>query len=353
MIKKTKIIKIFIFTLMLTAVNILYAAGNTASVHAEEIGHLNYKDSDLYTYDEMKSDIDKLAAHYPQSVSVNNLGKTKDNRDIYELIIGNKEAQNHILLFASIHAREYSTTAILMRQTGEFIEGIDSGGQYKGISYKDLSSNTAIHILPMVNPDGVTLSQLGINAVNKPENKDLLYQIAAMDKAKDLNKYFRRWKSNINGIDLNRNFDALWESYDDRVHHPSSDKYKGGAKEDQIESSILVSLTKKYKFKNTIAYHEQGEVIYWYFGQQGDLKTKTKQFADSIAAVTGYQPEANFEKLDPAGYKDWAIMKEGIPSLTVEVGSGAVPLSLSQFESNYQKNRAVLTEALYFAVKNQ
>ena len=29
------------------------------------------------------------------------------------------------------------------------------------------------------------------------------------------NDYLEQWKSNANGVDLNRNFDALWDSYAD------------------------------------------------------------------------------------------------------------------------------------------
>ena len=88
-------------------------------------------------------------------------------------------------------------------------------------------------------------------------------------------------------------------------------------------------------------------MIYWYFGQQGSLLDETKAFADAISAVTGYPEDANYQKLDPAGYKDWAIEKLGIPSLTVEVGSGTCPLPASQLPDMILRNKDVWMETLF------
>ena len=57
--------------------------------------------------------------------------------------------------------------------------------------------------------------------------------------------------------------------------------------------------------------------------------------------MTGYYLDSNYQNLDPAGYKDWAISKMGIPSLTVEVGRETSPVPPAQFSEIWEQNRLV------------
>ena len=77
------------------------------------------------------------------------------------------------------------------------------------------------------------------------------------------------------------------------------------------------------------------------------LLNESKAFAESASAVTGYPLDADYTKLDPAGYKDWAIQKKNIPSLTIEVGRGTNPLEMSQLPAIYEQNKNVIGEILY------
>ena len=106
-------------------------------------------------------------------------------------------------------------------------------------------------------------------------------------------------------------------------------------------------MTEKYPFKRTISYHTQGEVIYWYFGQEGEFRTQTEEFAKLISSETGYVLDENYTALDPAGYKDWALDKLNIPSVTIEVGKGVNPVEHSQIDSIWEKNQNVWYAALY------
>ena len=63
--------------------------------------------------------------------------------------------------------------------------------------------------------------------------------------------------------------------------------------------------------------------------------------AQEISEATGYGLDGDFSLLDPAGYKDWAITKKGIPSLTVEVGRETAPVPQSQYETIWQENKDV------------
>ena len=301
----------------------------------------------VYTYEDLVSDTDILKSRYASVFSADSLGETVDGRQILHFIIGDKEASRKILINGGIHAREYITCQLVMKQTVSFLEHLVSGDSYGDTSYEELLRDTAIHVICMVNPDGISISQLGLDGVQTDAVRENLSQIAQLDGASLADgTYLKRWKANANGVDLNRNFDALWDSYADPAGHPSSDHYKGTAPGCEIESAALIQLTLQEQFTRTISYHTQGDVIYWYFGQEGDLYDQTLSFANTISATTGYPLDADYQSLDPAGYKDWAIQSQGIPSLTIEVGLQDSPVPAEQFATIWAENQFVWEEAL-------
>lgn len=297
------------------------------------------KDPALYSYEDMEHDMKLWEKAFPQLITINSLGKTFDGREIYDMVIGDINAPNHVMINASIHAREYITTQLVMKQTAAFLQNPETSGQYL--------NDTVIHVIPMINPDGVTISQFGLDKLNKQETKDLVQVISQLDGASDMNSYLRRWKANAQGVDVNRNFDALWEDYGG-PSQVSSDRYKGEAVGCIPESAALIQLTNTYNFVKTVSYHTQGGVIYWYFGQTGELRDKTEGMAQAVSAVTGYPLDANYQNLDPAGYKDWAISKKGIPSLTIEVGRDTSPVDPAQFQEIWNKNKEVWSVILNY-----
>lgn len=300
-----------------------------------------------YLYEDVVLDCLGLAERYPGIIAADSLCTTFDGRQVPHLLIGDVKASKHVLIMGAIHAREYMTSQLVMKQTIAFLEAMESGtASYKGVSLAELMQDTAIHVLPLANPDGVTISQLGPQALHTEAARRKVNEIAALDGGGSA-QYYLRWKANAEGVDLNRQFDGRWAEYKDPAGHPSSDHYKGTSPLCTAEAAAFAELTLRYPFKRTISYHEQGGVIYWYFGQQGSLLDETKAFADAISAVTGYPEDANYQKLDPAGYKDWAIEKLGIPSLTVEVGSGTCPLPASQLPDMILRNKDVWMETLF------
>ena len=94
----------------------------------------------------------------------------------------------------------------------------------------------------MINPDGVSISQMGLEGCLTEETRERVLEISRLDGAQDMNAYLRRWKSNSRGVDLNRNFDALWESYNDGLGRPSADHYKGTAPGSEPEAAALAAL---------------------------------------------------------------------------------------------------------------
>ena len=82
---------------------------------------------EMYTYENMVHDLETLPLLYGEVVSLDSLGQTMDGREIYHLVIGNKDAEVKILINGSIHAREYMTSQLVMKQTAVFLKNLAAG----------------------------------------------------------------------------------------------------------------------------------------------------------------------------------------------------------------------------------
>lgn len=278
-----------------------------------------------YEYETMVKEIRELLHTYKENIWLDSLGKSFDSREIYRIIVGNKTAEKKILFVGTIHGREYMTAKLLVKHTENFLQYICKN--------RRKVFDVAVHVVPMVNPDGVALCHRGIEGIRGKEWKEKLLEMKENE--------FIRWKSNARGVDLNRNFDAFWEEYSCEEKGPSSEKYKGAYPESEVETKALTRLTRKEKFQVTVSYHSSGEVIYWDFGQQGKLREDTKKLAKVIGDTTGYEVIDGWDKTDPAGYKDWALLKMKIPSVTIEIGKGESPLLENEFPEIWEKNKNV------------
>jgi g-D-glutamyl-meso-diaminopimelate peptidase len=91
-----------------------------------------------------------------------------------------------------------------------------------------------------------------------------------------------------------------------------------------------------------LAFHTQGEVIYW--GFQGLEPPESAILAAHFAAVSGYEAIRFVDST--AGYKDWFIQDWRRPGFTIELGSGINPLPLSQLPDIYDKSLGIMLAAL-------
>ena len=196
------------------------------------------------------------------------------------------------------------------------------------------------HIIPMVNPDGVTISQTGTLSAQQ----QAIYQ---HDKEKgyttlDEAEYAAAWKANGVGTDLNRNFPTGWESVTAR-DAASSEKYRGSSAFSATETQVLRDYTLRYAFDVTISYHTSGSVIYYEYGSNETVNQESQSLAEAVKKVTGYSLEGS-RNVEGAGYKDWAIDSLKIPSLTIEIGCEGTPLAQRELYSIFVRNRSVLPE---------
>lgn len=311
-------------------------------------------ETSLYTYEQMMTDLSEMAAAYPDLLTVRSCGTSLDGREIPEAILGNPESAHHILIQASIHAREYINTLVAMEQIEYFLHH-HADGMYADASYDQLLSYICFHILPMSNPDGVSISQFGPDAI---ENEDLRAGLSDILQ-NDLNggrtsggdSYWTRWKANARGVDLNRNFDAGWDMYEG-VPYPSSDHYKGTSPASEPETQAILNAADSCNAMITISYHSMGGVIYWDYGSSGEVYDKDYALMSLVSVMTGYAGSSSVQSSqDAAGCSDYFVLVRGVPSVTIENGYSECPIGIGEYPSIWSAN-AELLPALAFAYKN-
>lgn len=248
-----------------------------------------------YDYDYMMED---LAALGLESEIV---AHSLDGRAIPVVRIGSGDT--HVLIQADIHGRELMSGRLVMDMLINFVKDHPEG--IEGVTF---------HVMPMVNPDGVTIAVHGAEGLASGELRDQVKAFLAREGTSHT-----RWKANARGTDLNRNYPTEWEALTGRT--PGSNRYRGDSPLSEPESVALAEYFRRYDFACTLSYHSMGSLIYWQ-GARGELHQINETLASVIGNHTGYPLEENeMGTVERGGFKDWALMDCGVPSITVEIGA--------------------------------
>lgn len=326
-----------------------------------------------YTYEEMRIDIETLCEKFGDRLSCEVIGLSVDGRELFELTLGSPEAKNHIFVQAAIHGREYMTAQLVMRMAEYYAAHYDSGS-YQGKSYRELFRDTAVHIVPMSNPDGVTISQFGIGGIKNEDIRDLIYECYLRDRKtivweKDANgdmawaDYFGRrgwnrsmakngrlisfreyqtiWKSNANGVDLNNNFDADWEGISLKTD-PAYRSHKGPSAASEPEAQALVREAVRREYLCYLSYHAKGQLIYYDVkGNDAQTSERSQGLAAFLEQTLKYEPfnTKSGYNVNLGGFSDWLQLSRKAASVTIENGKHPCPLGIQEFEGIWSRSR--------------
>ncbi len=286
-----------------------------------------------YTYAALQEDLAALREIYP-FIRQHNIGASEMGKPIYEWQIGTGPKRVHFN--GAIHANEWITTPVLVRFLNEYALAVTSAASIRGLPMADYYKQTMLSIAPMLNPDGVDLVINGLPA-EEPFRSDVL-------KINEGSEDFDGWKANIRGVDLNKQFPALWER--DAVQGPQSPAprdYSGTAPLTEPEVQAIAEWTRQSGFDRVLAFHTQGKEIYW--GFQGLEPPESEMIANEFARVSGYTAVRSVNST--AGYKDWFIQDWRKPGFTLELGLGQNPLPLEQLGEIYEASLGIMLAALY------
>ncbi len=283
----------------------------------------------IYSYDSMVEDLTLLTMGHEDILSFASIATTSQGRSVWLVKLGNPNAEKKILITASIHSREYMTSQLVMRMLEEYVLNIDTP-QADGISYRQLLNAVCFYILPMVNPDGVSISQFGVNGASQEATINWLlgYQNQGIN--------LTQIKANANGVDLNRNF-PLGFGLGNRVSGiPSLSYFPGFTPLSEPESQAMAILLNENIFSTCINYHSMGNVIYYGASTNSpDVAIGCKNLAHYVGDLTGYRREYCGSAI--GSFADYFGTVEKVPSITIEIGT-ANPVPISQFSNIYNRN---------------
>ena len=290
-----------------------------------------------FTWARCDAALKNLAETYP-FCRTEVIATTEFGRTLRTLTIGT--GPRRVLYTAAHHANEWLTAPLLVRFAEAFADAIQSGTTLGGVDAAALAQSTTVCLLPMVDPDGVDL----VTGAIAP-NTFAYLQAKAMAENYPQIPFPDGWKANLLGVDLNLNYPAGWTQaraikFAQGYTRPGPRDYVGRAPLGQRESRALAEFTQNFDPALVLAYHTQGEVIYWQFR---DYEVPgARELGEDFARLSGYELANTPYESSFAGYKDWFIQEFRRPGYTIEVGKGENPLPPEQLDEIYDKNLPIL-----------
>lgn len=249
----------------------IFAEGMNVKDYKKVVDNVPNKVKSSGTYKKINYDFEQsleyeLLENYLREMSKSNIvnlyiiGKTHDNRNIYNIEIG--KGDKVLLLDANMHAAESANTPLLTKFLVDILNDYTDNDE----EVVKLLNNVKIAAIPCVNPDGYEVYNFGIDKIN---NKELWIY-----KNKD-SVSINHFKYNANGVDLNRNFPTqsagLYHIDKKLISSVSLNKttkrytYFGGEVLGSEPETRAVMYQMLSHYKNAYAYinlHSQGRVIY-------------------------------------------------------------------------------------------
>ncbi|NLI94004.1 MAG: peptidase M14 [Peptococcaceae bacterium] len=289
-----------------------------------------------YNHGKMMNDLDLMQQAYPE-MGVIHIGRSVLGRSIPAVRIGTGPREIHFN--GAFHANEWITTLLLMVFMERVLQASHSKTPLDGMDIEKVLKEITLWIVPMVNPDGVELVQYGFLADNNP------YYRAVLEANKGSTN-FQNWKANIRGVDLNDQFPAYWEEEYRRrdTDGPAPLNFPGPFPLSEPEAQAMANFTLEHDFELVIAFHTQGEEIYW--GYRKLEPPESKNIVRQFEKVSGYKAIQYVDS--DAGYKDWFIYQCQRPGFTVECGKGQNPLPVKQFWSIWPKVKNIMLASMLF-----
>ena len=279
--------------------------------------------------------IEIISKKHP-TLSVMELGSSILGKCIPIISIGH--GKRSVLYVGAHHGMEWITSIILLRFVAEYCDLLNRNEKAYKQSLRVLSDQYTIHIIPMLNPDGVDYQIHGIQKDNPLYDRALSMNRGSLD--------FSHWQANARGVDLNHNYNAGFQVYkqieaEEKIPCGAPTRYSGQEPESEPEVRALCNFIRFQKdLRLVLTLHTQGEEIFCRLNEE----PITRYFLalSKISALTGYKISEADGPAAHGGLSDWCVQKQGLTALTLECGKGVNPLPLTDHEAIYERLRETL-----------
>jgi murein tripeptide amidase MpaA len=264
------------------------------------------------TVEAIEEGMQYMASNYPSIVKIFDLPeKSYENRTIRALRIGSRKANSPddenkkaLLLLGGVHAREIVNPDLLLSfsldlcrayttQSGlKYGKGsLSSSSSYDKYEIQNIVDRLDIFVIPLVNPDGraVVMSPMGDSM----------------------------WRKNMNpnpnlpckGVDINRNYDFLWNSNIGTSSDSCAEVFKGTAAFSEPETRNVRYMVEEYSnIQYMIDVHSYHQDILYPWGDDNDQTSKPfMNFSNpKYDGVRGFpeDPDKPNDPNDPDGPND-------------------------------------------------
>jgi predicted deacylase len=239
------------------------------------------------------------------------IGHSVEERAIEAYTFGT--GTTHILFVGGIHGG-YEWNSVLLAY--EVIDYLTSHPE-------SIPHNLTVDILPSVNPD----------AVFKVTRKEGRFTIS--DVAKD-QKTLTSARFNAHNVDLNRNFDCMWQP---KSTWQSKTVSAGNSPFSEPETIAVKDFIRKHNPAAVVFWHSKSNGVYASKCTTGILD-ETLTLMNTYSLASGYPAIKTFDAYKVTGAaEDW-LASIGIPAITVELSSHETV----EFQENIAGLKAVLSQ---------
>lgn len=283
-----------------------------------------------YSYETMMNDVEKLKNMYPELIKTSSIGKSVEGRDLLMVEFG--RGSEKIFVCGTHHAREYIATTYLIYAIDRYAYAYRNSGMWNKYNVKEILDNITFCIVPMVNPDGVNLVLNGINAAKSPE------KIASMGIYEGKKYGYKAWKANVNGVDLNWNYNKDW-SVKKNKNPRGSTGFNGDQPYTEPETIAVSDFVDNNSFCAYLSFHTQGEIFYW-----ADNPEKPTHINKAIKRETGFKEYLEKGTGVGGSFFDYVYRKFKKPTITVELCPyiGNYPYPVSDFDRVWKPSKNIL-----------
>lgn len=288
-------------------------------------------------YDDMQEYLDILSLRY-NTLSITSIGLTVLGKSIPMITFG--KGKKEILYIGCINGCDYIAGSLMLRFINEYCELKKSNRRIYNLSLHSMEETRTIHIIPMLNPDGVNYSAKGVR-----EDNPLKARLYQMNRGDD----FSLWCANARGVDLDRNFNVDYIDYKKQEGSKSGGAPSGFAgvnPESEPESAAFAGYMRYNDKLKLVLSFKCGHDSVSYIEDEGIPRSRS--IAQSLSRISS-KPLVESSRDDIRGSLiGWCGKVLNIPSYTITCGDNSTAGN-SGVGAEYFQKYAGIRELLFTA----